>query len=1123
MEKKCINSRFQSGSAGNLLKKMKLLFAFFFAGLLGVSASTYSQQTKLSMKLDEATVKEAFKQIESKSEFVLFYNEDIVNVNRKVSIDVTDQNVENILTELFNGTDNTFKIYDRQIVISSLKIEGLPQKIKSEVEQPQKKSISGKVTDEKGQTLPGASVVVKGTTIGIVTDSDGNYTLAGVPGNAVLQFSFVGMKTQEIVMAGKTSINVTLAEESLGIEEVVATALGITREKKALGYAVQEVKGEVFEKSKELDINNSLNGRVAGVFVSQGRENLGSANSRIVIRGETSISGNNTPLYIVDGFPSSFANPNDIESLTVLKGPAATALYGSRASAGVIVITTKSGKKTKGVSIELNSSFSMDNPSVLPDYQAEYGQGLGNVYSSSQVNSWGPAFTGPTIQQLWGGNEWQAYKNNVKNFYETGNTYNNNIAISSSDEISDFRLSFNNVNQTGMIPNTKFNEQTIDLNTRRKLTDKLEVRANVKFKAVSTPNNSNVDPRLTPLNVNFDALKNYWNSDTKSQVIWLNNSDNPYFSLYEDKFSNKAAQIVGNLSFSYDFTKELNLTLRGAGSMLNGKDQQERAFGHLGTSASGVENKYGSFYLNKYSSSETNADFLLSYKKNIQDLSLKFSVGGNNMVTQGEYLNSLNEQLLVPSSYTMANHRRYPIVNSYLGPKKIINSLYSFANIGYKDLVYVDLTARNDWSSALPTNNNSYFYPSATLCFLMNNIFKLPSSINLWKLRTNYAMVGNDTDPGRMQMFYNFTTGTNGTAGISEENTYPELNLKPELTSAFELGSELSLLKNRLKLDFTYYNSITRNQIWAVQLSDVTGYTNAIKNAGKVKNWGFEVMVSGTPISVGKFSWNTSLNWSADRSSVLELDPANPDLKFTQQVAPFTYTIDQIGERRGQIYSRTARHFVYDPAVHDPSLAQYNGALYYDQAKDLPRVSELSVIGNVNPDWIAGWENTFKYKNWSLSALIIGVYGNSYYAGFEKKMMALGLDPITGGDRTKVLPTGVWDSPQGIRSFQPGDEIPSATYYGDYLVDGEINDIWVKNGTYYKLKEASLSYSLPSGVFKNSIIKGVTLTAVGRNLMSFSKVKYEDPEIFQGKAPGISTGNNVPLPRTWSFSLNVKF
>ena len=454
----------------------------------------------------------------------------------------------------------------------------------------------------------------------------------------------------------------------------------------------------------------------------------------------------------------------------------------------------------------------------------------------------------------------------------------------------------------------------------------------------------------------------------------------------------------------------------------------------------------------------------------------------------------------------------------------MINSLYAFANFGYKDMAYLDLTARNDWSSALPKENNSYFYPSATLSALMHNVIDLPKVVSFWKLRANYAMVGNDTGAGRLQMLYYFTAGTDGQAGIAEETTYPELNLKPELTTAYEFGSEINFLKNRVKLDFTYYHAITKNQIWSVQLSDVSGYTNAIKNAGEVKNRGFEFTIGGTPIKTNNFTWNSTLNWSADRSFVLELDPDNPDLKFTQRVATNTFTIDQVGERRGQIYSKTARVFKYDPTQHDANLAKFDGLLYHDGAKDLPRMTDLEIIGNVNPDWIAGWENTFKYKNFTLNALIVGVYGNSFYAGFEKEMMKLGLDPITGGNRDAVLPEGVWDSPDGIRLFQPGDEIAAAEYYGDYLVDGEINDIWVKDGSYVKLKELSLTYNLPAKFLQNTFLSEAGFTLVGRNLYTISDVKYIDPEIFTGSTPGISNETNgVPLPRTWALNVNLKF
>ncbi|WP_223552191.1 SusC/RagA family TonB-linked outer membrane protein [Aestuariivivens sp. NBU2969] len=1116
-----------SNKYSSLNLKMKFSILFFIITLIRVQAdSGYAQNTKISLNADNITVLEVIDRIESNTEFKFFYSNEELELDRKISIHVKNKNIKEVINLMFGKGKVSFKIIDRHIVISKINKNSLDEirtglllkKAESTIQQIE---IEGIVTDLSGVPLAGANIIEKGTSNGSQTDFDGNFKLSVTNTNAILVISYIGFATQEISIDGKTNFEIVLKEDTAKLDEIVVTALGISREKKALGYAVQEVQGEIFEKTKELDLNNSLNGRVSGVFISQGRSNLGTSNARVVIRGESSIGGNNNPLYIVDGFPASYVNPNDIESLSVLKGPAATALYGSRAAAGVIVITTKSGKRSEVLSIEVASNVTISNPSVLPDYQTEYGQGLGGVYNPSISLSWGPAFTEPAIQQLWGGNEWRAYPNAIKEAYNTGVTLNNNVALSGGNEKSDFRLSYTNVDQTGMIPNTKFNEHTIDLNTSRNFTDKFSVRAGVKYRLSNTPNNGSFDPRFIPLNVNPDALKNYLD-ENGNQVLYRQQVDNPYFTLNEDQNITKNKNLFLSLDLNYKFNDFLNLQVRSAAGINDGKNEYRGAFGHAG-----VNRQFGSYRFNKYSSSESNTDFLLTYKKDFNAFSVKTSVGANHLQTNRENISVQVNQLLTEGSYTVSNYRQLPITRSSVGPKKIVNSLYAYANLGYKNLAYLDLTIRNDWSSSLPKANNSFSYPSASLSLLAHNMLDLPKTFNFWKIRANYAQVGNDTDPGRLQMLYFFTQGTGGVAGIDEENTFPELNLKPELSTAYEFGTEFKFFNNRLNLDFTYYNSVTENQIWRVPLSEVSGYNFAIKNVGKVESKGFEVSLGATLIKSDSFTWRSNINWSSDRSVVQELDPNNPELEFTQQVASNTFIIDRVNQRRGQIYSKTARRFVYDPQIHNSSLQQYNGMMYHDSAKDLPRVAELSVIGNVNPDWIAGWENNFTYKGWSLGALVTSVYGNSFYAGFEKDFVGDGFDPITAGDRSSVLPDGIWDSPTGIRPFAPGDEITADQYYGDYLTDGEINDIWVRDGSYVKIKEVSLSYSLPSKLLSNLFIKEARFTLLGRNLYTFSDVKYIDPEIFVNNGglttAGISVPNTLPLARTWAFNINLRF
>lgn len=1014
----------------------------------------------------------------------------------------------------------------------------------SETLQQEEITISGVVSDEAGIPLPGVSVYVKGTTVGITTNFDGEYTLKVPVSAEMLVFSFMGMTTQEIEIAGKVKIDVVLQEESVGLDEVVVTALGIKREKKALGYSVQEVDGEEIKKTKELDMVNSLSGKIAGVNITQGGGGLGGGGARIVIRGETSIAGNNTPLFVIDGIPagSNDVSPDDIESVSVLKGPAAAALYGSRAAAGVVLITTKRGEDGQTL-IEFNSNTSFQKPFILPDYQNKFGQGTGGKYKYFDGNNgtwpdgsisnddyninWGPAFDGQPRPQFTGNDPWVAYPNNVKDFYDLGYILNNNIAVSGGNKNGNYRMSYTNTRQNGLIPNTGFFSHKIDLNGGWNITDKLNVSTMIKYNFYQRDNDRTIDPLLIPRNIDINALKDYWVPGLEGiqQKKWRNSSNNYYFELYENINKYFAERFVGNTVLNYKINDFLTMMGRVGYVSNHGNTTQNTAFSNRTGNA-----RFGSYAVGMDRHYELNTDFLITFEKDItENLNLKASGGGNHLRTEVANLSSWVDQLLIPDVYNLGNRRVYAKTGNGIGEREL-NSLYFFANLAWKGKIYLDVTARNDWSSTLPEENNSYFYPSFTVSGLMDKIFTLPDQISFWKLRGNIAKVGSDTGPYQLQDVYYFTTGEGGSADIVQGNVKANAELKPELTSAWEAGTDIRFFNNRLYFDVTYYNSITSNQILNVEVSPTTGYEFFLKNAGKIRNKGWEVMASYEPVKTTNFSWNIILNWARDRAIVEEYDPENPEAFLSRGVTGHLFVEDRAGERRGGLYGKS---FARAP----------NGEILYTKSGDTQR-SEKKYIGNYNPDWMGGLQNQIKYKNFGLSFLLDLRYGGVFYSTTNYNLNIRGLSKATllGGEdpdgnyveREYILPDGMYLDGDEYRKLTRQDLIESGLssggltgqQYWENIMDKEVPEAVIYDATYLKFRELRLSYDFPQTLLQNIFVKEAGVSMVVRNVAVWTKIPNVDPETFAGTGagaiPGIDFGS-VPSVRNISFNLNLKF
>jgi len=985
-------------------------------------------------------------------------------------------------------------------------------------------------TTKKG--VEGVNVIVQNTTTGVTTDADGNFTIITNKG-AVLVVSSIGYE-QQLVTASGDFLNVALNAGTLQLQDVVVTALGITSKKRALGYSVQEVKGEVMTQARETNLVNALAGRIAGVNIVNGSNSIGGS-SKIVIRGETSLAGTNQPLFVVDGIPISNAvstarnvdygngageiNPDDIETITVLKGPTAAALYGSRASNGVVLITTKKGKSNQGIGVSVNSTASMEKVMLLPTYQNSYGQGTGGAYNIGDGGrSWGPKLDGrdmkvPVNTEYPPVNgeiiKWEPYPDNVKDFYETGSTLSNNIAVAGGNDKGNFRVSYTNLKQTGLVPNTDQKRDNVSVNAGYKFTNKLTVNTSVTYIETNSKNRTvigygNQSPVYTWIwegrQVRTDKMRDYWFKGYEGTRPFTYNyrfNDNPYFGAYENLNGLKKARWIGNVSLTYQFTPELSLLLRTGLDQSNERHDTRRS---AGTNSF----QQGMYSLDKLFFMERNSDFLLSYDKELNsDWKIKVSAGGNQMRQLQESFSNTAGQLSIPGLYNLGNSA-IPLVGSQYDSKYAINSLYGYGQVAYKNAIFLDVTARNDWSSSLPAANNSYFYPSVSLSGVFSDFLKLPakSALSYGKVRLSWARVGNDTRPYRLRNVYGYSTAWSTFQTVSEPSSIANANLLPEMLDTYELGTEMRFFKNRLGIDFTYYNTISKNQIINLAIDPTTGYTSNSVNAGKIQSHGFEIMLNFTPIKSKSFQWDVNLNWASNRAFVKELAYG---LNTYQLPSTVLSNQARVGGRMGDMYGTTYRR---DP---DGNIVYLNGITQRDPT--------LKLLGNYNPDWTAGISNNFNYKGIIASFLLDWRFGGKFYPYMYVRGNEAGqlIESLEG--REGIVGNGVMLDANG--KYVPNNvNVRGETYWGAYF-NGEAGTF---DGTWLKLREVKVGYTIPKKWLKRSPVKDISILLVGRNLALWTQVPHVDPDTSAMSGDAVVPGSeNMSLPASRSFGLNLNF
>jgi TonB-linked SusC/RagA family outer membrane protein len=1078
--------------------------------------------------------------------------------------------------------------------------------------QEKQKSVSGRVVSSSdGTGIPGVNVIIKGTVFGTVTDMDGNYKITFTDeGDVILIFSFVGFVTEEFTIGNRTTIDVELMEDLQQLSEVVVTALGIEREERSLGYAIQEVDGEQLNATKSDNFLNSLSGRVAGVHIKNNTNFGGSTN--VIIRGSSSLTGNNQALFVVDGVPISNSNtnnggqstgrsgydygnaaadinPNDIESITVLKGAAATALYGSRAANGVIMVTTKKGKMREGggVGVTLNSNvtFGKIDKTTFPKYQNDYGAGYGPYYGHPDypylagIDIDGDGNVDPVVpftedasrgqkfdpnllvyqynafvpeSKFYGQRTpWVAAKNGPESFFETAVNFTNSVEVSSANENGSFRFSYTNSNNSGIMPNSELIRNSFLLSGSYNIMDnlKLTTSANyIKTDGLARPSTGYSDNILTSfrqwwqMNVDvkeqkdlyFDTRRNVtWNPlsyDDPTPIYW----DNLYWVRYENFEEDSRSRLTGFAQVDWeinDFFSVLGrVTIDSYTELQEERKATTSVSGELGVDRPDVTSGYSRF---DRTWSETNIDLILNFHKRYGEFDVA-AMGGLN-IRKNKYdkvFASTNGGLAVPGLYALNNS-----VDPMLPPEetlseKGVNGYFGSVNVGYKDMIYLEGTFRNDVSSALPEENWSYFYPSVTGTFVFSEVLDV-SWLSLGKLRANYAEVGNDLDPLKV---YDTYRGVAPFAGNALATNFPTKNnqeLKSERQKSIEFGLGMNFLEDRVGFDFSYYKSSTFDQLIPVRVSQATGYASKWVNAGEIENKGMELVLFATPVKMNGFRWDIMVNWSKNDNEVIEL--------FTDETGNEVTNL-QLGSLQGGLSINATVGKPYgtiqgsDYVYHDNGgrLIKPNGRYEISPTND-------NVIGNFNPDWFGGVRNEFSYKNFSFSFLIDMQQGGEVFSldmwyGIGTGLYAetAGLNDLGNPVRDPIVETtpGNYGPDSGgfINKGVMADGSPNTTRVrGDYYAaDGwavSPNSRFTYDASFVKLREVVLTYNFPRSLLKSTPITAASVSFVGSNLWIISKnLPYADPEATQGSGniQGWQSGV-LPTVKNYGFNLSVSF
>ena len=1049
----------------------------------------------------------------------------------------------------------------------------------------QAKTITGSIYDAKTKQSIAGAYIMERNVLGVVSDAKGTFTIQIGENVSKIFVSSLGYQTQDIVLNGQSNVTIYL-EAGIELSEIVVTALGLERSSKSLGYAVQQIDGAELSKVKSANFLDNLAGKVAGVTVISGSSGVGSS-SKISIRGESSFTNTN-PLFVVDGIPinnntvvnttnddangfmevdfgngAMEVNQDDIESVTVLKGGTAAALYGARASNGAIIIKTKTGAKSKGIGVSFNSTSFVETPFQLPQFQNTYGlgnsgkyaykDGLGGGINDNITYSYGPRLdaglniaqydspvTLPNGQVVRAGDvaihggapitptPFVAHPNNLSDFYGTGSTLINNLAFTAGNDKYNARLSLTNLDSKSYIPGVDLKRKTISTAFNFNPTDKLKISSNINYINSSSKNRPGTKYGSENINYalvawfgrsnNIEPLKNYWQPGLENVQQFSYNYtffDNPYFTLYENRNGFGRDRVFGNVSARYEFTPALSLAIRSGMDYSNEDRTFRRAF-------STNRFKTGAYAEQNVFFREVNSDFLLNYAKNFNDFSFDISAGGNRLDQKASFEQIQASTLAQPGVFALTNAASPLEYFQNVGNKRI-NSVYGIAKLGYKDFLYVDITGRNDWSSALATAtssaNTSFFYPSVSAGFVASNVLKLPSKISFLKLRGSFSKVGNDTKPFQTNGAFVARTAVNGLPSFSDQNQIPNANLKPESITTAEFGTDIRFFDDRLKFDLTYFNSLNENQIISLPISTTTGYSQQSINGGAVRSKGWEAIVEYIPIKTKDFMWRATANFST-YTNIVESLPKSANtitLAYNSIYDNINQTVwyqAQVGGRLGDMWGTG-----YQKNENGDFVIGKDGRYIVN--------NNLIKLGNYNPDFSVGLNNAFSYKNFNFSFLLDWRQGGKVVsrtlalAGVAGQLKETENRPDAGIVAKGAVNVGTTDKPV----YQPNTTAVSAeTYYRMYY-DRNHEENNTYDASFVKIREIQFGYQFPKS-FLNDFFESVNISLVGRNLYAFSKIPHFDPEQFVFQQQKLVSGvedMSYPTTRSFGFKLGVTF
>jgi TonB-linked SusC/RagA family outer membrane protein len=1029
--------------------------------------------------------------------------------------------------------------------------------------------ITGTITSSKdGTPLIAVNITVKGTSTGTISDADGTFSVNAVPGNTLV-FSYIGYIAKEVVVGNETNLTVSLEEDAQSLDEVVVTALGIRKEAKKLGYATTSVDGEAVTINRTPNFINALQGKIAGVNIS-GLGTGPGGTSKIRIRGQSSISGQNNPLIVVNGIPIdntnfgtnpgnaaadnsigvrgggvtsdggdglSSINPDDIENITVLKGAAAAALYGSRAKDGVIMVTTKTRGESQGIGVTYNMNYTNETPLDFTDYQYEYGQGENGVRPTSPNPtsgqwSFGERFQPGMTQVLFDGVTlpYEPQRNIIRDFYRNGQNTTNTLTFSSGGTKGGFNLSLANLSSLGITPNNRYDRRTINLGFGYDLSTKLSVSGNVNYSNEynkNPPNIANQDNSIPTALYNMaNSMPLYLLDEKKydaagNEAVYsrFRNRTNPYFTLAEQFNNVYRDRIFGNISLKYNILPWLFIQGR-AGQDYWSRDQDYNNFptGHASLAPAPAGFVNGLFTQESRRFRELNTDILISATREFGIFGIDLTAGGNRMYRRSD-LNSVQAQdFVVRDLYTVQNGRvKDPF---YSLSERAVNSLYGSAEFSFKRFFYLNGTIRNDWFSTLSAENRSIVYPSVSASFVFSDAFKTtPSWLNFGKIRAAYAEVGSDTDvpPYSDVLFYGinanlFANSTGGLqpVGSASGNTVPNKSLRPMRTAETEVGFELRMFNNRVGIDFSAYRKITTDQIVSAQISDASGFINTLINSGESRNQGVEALINLVPVKNGKFQWDFTFNGSYNITKVLRLLTDVEGERITVGTHVFNGELRQVvGEEMGQIYG-----FGYRRDAQGRQIFGANG---------LPlRTPDLISFGSALPKWVGGFNNAFNYGKLNFSFLIDFKLGNQMLSGTNFNAYRHGLHQATLQGRAEGGIIGDGVNEKG----EPNTAKANVQPYWEVVRSQALIEPIIYDGGFWKLRQITLGYDLSGLLPANFPVKAIRLNFVANNVLILKKwVDNIDPESFGYSSDNLvgmeSTG--VPTTRSIGFNLNVKF